>query len=245
MYRTRGKNAGFTILSIMVGTAISLFLLVGILNVYLNNKNTFTYQTALAATAENGRFATDDLARVLYMTGRGLLASESPFPAVGSDLYNGNAGASDGLAVIYAEGLDCQGNAVTAASQQTFMVEPDDEGNNALKCSVNGGTKEPPLASGIESMQVLYGVDEDADDSANRYLNATEVNVAGLWNNVVSLRIGLVVSSGEFLVSPEAEDLTPAQIAILDETFTPVDNRRIYKAITTTVPLRNLTIVER
>lgn len=244
MHRTRTHSQGFTIVSILVAMAISLFLLAGVLSVYLNSRDAFAYQAALAATSENGRFAIDDLRRSLFMTGRGLLASQSAFGAYPSAIYDGSAGGADGLAVVYAAGLGCTGTAVTTASQQAFSVTIDGEGNSTLSCTVGGGTAQP-LVSGVEWMQVLYGVDDDADDYSNRYLNATEVNTAGVWNNVVALRVGLVVSSGEFTVPASARGLTPGQMTVLDQTFTPTDTSLLYKTITTTIPLRNLTIVER
>jgi len=244
------KHRGYSIVSILVALAISLFLLAGVLSVYLSSKDTFNYQTALAATSENARFAIDDLRRALFMTGRGLLANESPFGTYGSGtLYDGGSGTGgDILTVIYAGGYDCQGNPVTTKSQQTFFVENDSQGNSALKCMIDGNasTKEP-LVSGIEWMQVLYGVNDDGDDYPNRYIPASQVNSEGVWDNVVSLRIGLVVSSGEFTIPQSARKIMPTgtQLPVLDQTFTIADDSRLYRTITTTIPLRNLTITER
>ncbi len=243
------KHRGYTIVSILVALAISLFLLAGVLSVYLSSKDTFNYQTALAAASENARFAIDDLRRALFMTGRGLLANESPFGTYGNNvLCNDCSAGGDIITVVYAGGYDCQGNPVTSKSQQTFFVENDSQGNRALKCMIDGNssTKEP-LVSGIEAMQVLYGVNDDSDDYANRYISADQVNAEGVWDKVVSLRIGLVVSSGEFKIPQSARKLMPTgtQLPVLDQTFTIADDSRLYRTITTTIPLRNLTITER
>ena len=46
------------------------------------------------------------------------------------------------------------------------------------------------LLEGIENMQILYGVDTDGDNEAERYLTANNVTT---WNEVVSVRLGLLV----------------------------------------------------
>jgi len=48
------------------------------------------------------------------------------------------------------------------------------------------------LLEGIESMQILYGEDTDSDTQAERYLTANNVTT---WNDVISVRLGLLVHS--------------------------------------------------
>jgi len=85
------------------------------------------------------------------------------------------------------------------------------------------------LVDGIEDLQVLYGEDIDNSGSANRYVNADQV---GDMNNVVSLRIALVVRSYE-------NNITNGQTYdVLGTSRTSTDNR-LRQVYTSTVSIRN------
>jgi type IV pilus assembly protein PilW len=86
------------------------------------------------------------------------------------------------------------------------------------------------LATGIENMQVLYGEDTNGDGIANRYVTAA--NLVS-WNNVVSLRVSLLVNS----VMPGLPQ--PASVCLGCLTFNPPADRRLRAEFTTTVGLRN------
>jgi type IV pilus assembly protein PilW len=97
------------------------------------------------------------------------------------------------------------------ADYLAIFVGLDSSGNPALKVqhySGAAGGALPPLiteelADGIESMQVLYGVDTDGDGLADLFQNATGVigaataatDVDTAWRKVVSVRIALLTRS--------------------------------------------------
>jgi type IV pilus assembly protein PilW len=92
----------------------------------------------------------------------------------------------------------------------------------------------PPeeLVDNIDTMQVLYGVDADADGDVDSYNKADAVTN---WNNVVSVRIGLLVRAPD-----EYGTELDTQTYIVNETgFNPVDDRRLRQVFTTTNGLRN------
>ncbi|MDE2088439.1 MAG: PilW family protein [Gammaproteobacteria bacterium] len=62
----------------------------------------------------------------------------------------------------------------------------------ALYSMVNGGTPQE-LVDGVENMQILYGVDTDADGVANQYVTADVVNNNNAWANVVTVRVSLLL----------------------------------------------------
>lgn len=63
---------------------------------------------------------------------------------------------------------------------------------------VSGGTMQiEELLEGLDSMQILYGWDNDADGIADRYTTADAINAANAWNNVTSARIGLLAVTPE------------------------------------------------
>jgi type IV pilus assembly protein PilW len=65
--------------------------------------------------------------------------------------------------------------------------------------TVSGGAMQAQeLADDVENMQVLYGVDLDADGVANRYVTADNV---GDMDDVVSVRVSLLVRSDDNIAS--------------------------------------------
>lgn len=63
------KQLGLTLVEILVALVISLFLLGGIVQVYLGNQTSFRFSDASARIQENGRFAIDTLVRDLRLAG--------------------------------------------------------------------------------------------------------------------------------------------------------------------------------
>ncbi|MCP4429371.1 MAG: pilus assembly protein PilW, partial [Gammaproteobacteria bacterium] len=60
---------GISLVEVMVAMVISLFLLGGIIQVYLGNKTSYKFTSSISRIQENGRFALDTLAVDLRMAG--------------------------------------------------------------------------------------------------------------------------------------------------------------------------------
>jgi len=94
------------------------------------------------------------------------------------------------------------------------------------------------LIQGVENMQIRYGVDTDSDGAINQYQTSTQVN--NNWNNVISVRITLLVNTIKERLDQEEDTGT----YVLDPNLTynsngaPIDHRRRI-IFTTTVMLRN------
>lgn len=58
-------NAGFTLIELMIGMTLSLLILGGLTELFINTKATYRSQVALSQLQENGRFAVEFLARDL------------------------------------------------------------------------------------------------------------------------------------------------------------------------------------
>ncbi|MFB1487587.1 MULTISPECIES: PilW family protein [unclassified Thiocapsa] len=63
------RQAGLTMVEILVALALGLFLMAGILSVYLGSKQTYRVVEALARSQENGRYAVELLGRTVRMAG--------------------------------------------------------------------------------------------------------------------------------------------------------------------------------
>jgi type IV pilus assembly protein PilW len=92
------------------------------------------------------------------------------------------------------------------------------------------------VVQGVENLQLLYGEDNTAGDSvtnATRYVTAG--NVAD-WDNVVSVRIGIIVNSQ----SPVATSNDDVTYTLFGQTPTAAGADRMRRrAYTTTAVIRN------
>lgn len=116
--------------------------------------------------------------------------------------------------------IDCLGEAPPVTSDvdsgffNIFHIQASSDGEPALMCTreaAGGGFEAQPLVQGVESFQVLYGVDNVVPNTAptgitdsvpDRYLRADQLTVSGNvpatyanWRRVRSLRIGMVLRS--------------------------------------------------
>lgn len=82
------------------------------------------------------------------------------------------------------------------------------------------------LVEGIENMQITYGVDTDANGSANQYVDAP-----GNWAQVISVRIALTLRS--------IDDNLTAATRTYSYNGANVTDRRLARSFTSTIGLRN------
>ncbi|MCU7865594.1 MAG: PilW family protein [Candidatus Thiodiazotropha sp. (ex Lucinoma borealis)] len=254
MIYTARKQAGFSIISLMIASAIGLFLIGGAGKVYVNSKNAFTARSAIAAATEGARFSIQDMRRTIVMAGRGVTEQDDnpgvyalpdngrrTFPTI--DPVNGivdvDSNGSSIIAIRYAEGpAPCgQGGTISTTKTARFLI--DNNGN--LVCQVLEDNYAQPLVSGLISMRALYGIDTDADDIANQYLTANLVDFNGFWPNVVSIRIALISSSGNAVELPTIyRPAANEQIDLMGMSITAPDNFHVFKTASTTISLRNM-----
>jgi type IV pilus assembly protein PilW len=250
------RQRGVSLVELMVGVALSLFVLTGIITVYAANRQSFQVQTNLAEIQEAGRFAVDTIARAARLAGyQGDSPSEWVLGALsqtngGVDVVSGanddtsDAAIKDGtdsFTVVYqasSDGLfaDCLGLSTAAAGSNvsnTFSISA----SNALQCSTDGGASHTALLENVENMQVLYGVDTDDDQQANSYVTANKVSD---WGTVVSLRVALLVRSRDDGVALAAD--TRAWQLLDKAVYTslaPANDNRVRRIFSSTIRLRN------
>jgi len=117
-------------------------------------------------------------------------------------------------------------------STRTFFLRANSLGTPALfrtdTSGANSSTEE--LVEGIENMQLLYGIDSDADGSVNQFIRASDVTD---WDPVHSVRISLLLRSIEDNVTTD-----PQSYRLEGTTVTPSDHR-LRTVVTATIGLRN------
>jgi len=261
MHKIMTRNKGFSLVSLMVASAIGIFLLSVVMKVYLDSKSSFNFRTSVASAHENARFAIQHLQRNLTMAGRGVDAvydnpdsyrdndnGKRTFPAVEAN------GSSSNSAIAGIVDIDNNGSSIIAIRQalgpspcgvsgtisSTTKVRFYINSNKELICDTGSAI---PIISGIIKMRALYGVETDsgtsADGMANKFLTATEVENQNKWANVVSIRVGLIVSSDQTIPAAFKPD-TVETMDLLGDLVTLPDKDHFFKSVNTTIAFRNL-----
>ncbi len=123
--------------------------------------------------------------------------------------------------------LDCEGQAITSATSiVSFFVGDDDQ----LYCQVDA-RPEVALVSGIENMQVLFGV-ATAGSGPNKYIVDQYTNAPANWSQVMTVKVALLATSDN-----EGLDSSSKTYNILDvqDTFSDGKARQVF---TQTIALR-------
>ncbi len=168
--------------------------------------------------------------------------------------------------------IDCSGRAVpypvgsADVGVSAFFVKVLN-GEPELYCkSWNSNASTPAFSDtqvirGVETLQIVYGVDTNNDEVADRWLSANAISdddaVSPNWNNVVAMRVGMVLrgaagsSQGQSATAAE-NDLYPLGKAFTCEStatscnpteaahkFTPPADNRLRRAFATTFMFRS------
>jgi type IV pilus assembly protein PilW len=86
------------------------------------------------------------------------------------------------------------------------------DGNSLYRryLNVNSSMQNAPLKQelieGVDTMQLLYGLDVDDDGMADRYLQADSANLIGNWQDVVTVRVSLLFASENGLRDADGYD---------------------------------------
>lgn len=110
-----------------------------------------------------------------------------------------------------------------------YSIQPGESGLPSLFRKIDAGAA-TELVEGVENMQILYGEDTDADSAPNYYVSVDSV---ANMNNVVSIRISLLVASADDNIVSQ-----PLPYTYNGGTTTPAD-RRLRRVFTSTIAMRN------
>ncbi|MGE3319033.1 MAG: PilW family protein [Candidatus Berkiella sp.] len=248
---------GFSLIEAMIAIVLSLILLAGVLQIFLNNKNIYNLGTGFSQLQENGRFTSAYMARTIRFAGYRSTPATGNFPSMtttyptsasyitgtsnngqnGSDTFTIRyQGSGDGAGNPDGTVRDCLNRPIDAnvIATNTFSLTA----NNELQCQAVNASASPSnstqvLINGVENMHVLYGEDLNNDNTADRYVG---INFPGLnLSKIVSMRLSLLLKSDE-AIKPTATSIT---YNLLGTTYTPTADQFLRQQVTFTVLLRN------
>ncbi len=230
--RYTGSSAtegGFTLIELLIALMLGLLVTGIVIQVYLTNIRVQQFNQNFSLMQEDGRFLLSYLRAAIQMGGYN--DPDTAFVPHPSNAVEGTDG-PDSISVYYEGGtgvVDCVGTAIAPGFgvSDVFTVLGD-----GLVC--NGSVE--AVVSGIESLQIQYGLDLDGDGVPNQFVKASDVAPSpGDWSDVVSVRVAALLRSDEEVTN----DPDTQVYQVLDQTFGPAGDRRIRKLFTTTIALRN------
>ena len=257
--RSPRTNSGFSLVELMVAMLLGSIVVLAVTQLFITNQRTFQLQRGLTDVQEQGRFAIDYISRDVRRVGlRQFGAIPGPAPGVVRDAAitvngvnfppstEGGNGLTDNDRLTFTfQGLagmeDCEGDALSNAAAPALVANTywvNNAGQLMCRGSVNAGSGGIVIVDGVDSFQVLYGVDTELDGVpfASRYVRADELGA----NEVVTIRVGMLLRATQEQL-PELAD--PINYIVLDKELesgqAPLDTRAVRRLFVTTVRARN------
>jgi type IV pilus assembly protein PilW len=210
--RARPGERGFTLLEILIALTIGLFLLGALLIIVQTNRTVFGNQNKLSQLHDSERMALTMMSDVIQSAGyfpdptvntqTSTLTVVAPF-ASGQAISGTYSAAAPGdqifVRYMTAGGdgvLNCSGTSNPIGGPNTLYVNSFQVLNGQLVCTMNG--TQYNLVSGITNLSLLYGVKANAaatDNDVDTYMNAAQVNAAGLWSSVITVQVQLTFTN--------------------------------------------------
>lgn len=213
--RSARNQAGTSLVEILIAMVIALFIMSGVVVVFVNMQKTFTSQDQLAQLQDNERLALTIFTNVVqqagYFPNPTVNTALSAFPATGSlaagQVISGTSGATAGtdtvttqFATASGDGtMNCLGQTNTSGAQQVYINTLSVNANNELQCAMtlvsSGVTTTVPLVSGVTGLSVLYGTDTNSNGYDDSYLTAAQVAASGYWSQVHTVQVTLTFTT--------------------------------------------------
>ena len=204
---------GLSLVELMISLALGLLLIAAVGTLYLGGNRTYLAEQDASQIQDAGRYALDAIGRALRQAGYANTSSNqaaamtpftgTPIKSVSDDCPSAFTIQYDGIAGE----KDCEANTMVAGQmvQQTFFVgedfgETSDTTVPSLRCDADRPTpitcptarNGAALLRNVEDLEILYGIDTNTDQSADRY---DPGNLVSDWRQVVSVRVCVLVRS--------------------------------------------------
>ncbi|MBB3102110.1 prepilin-type N-terminal cleavage/methylation domain-containing protein [Azomonas macrocytogenes] len=255
------RQHGLSLVELMVAMTLSCFLLLGVSQIYIDNKRHYLYQQGQSDNQENGRFTLLLLEQQLAKAGyrrRPDVDMEQAFPATSKTAGGKTCALGSGISISKidatsiclryqprdADERDCAGNGpggTTDLSQPytTPITNPPafieiitlDKNNSSLRC--NG----QELVAGIEDIHFELGTGPLGTKTVTGYTSTLDAS-----NPVIrSLRYSILLASTQGQLNQGMENVACGQWkALTGQEDSPCQDERLYRIVSSGMAVRNL-----
>jgi type IV pilus assembly protein PilW len=234
--KKQNTTSGFTMIEMMVALAIGSFITLAAFSLFIASKQVSQIQEMSADMKNDAdtalRFMTQDIKLAGFSKVMKSDFDKEPFDWTATT-EGGNASVSDTITVLYdawdsGVNVDCGGIMwpVGYVIRNTYAVV-----DRVLTC--NG----IELASNVESLQILYGLDTDSVVGPNWYVETDLAQTHFTTQNYkpVVVRIGLLIGSPVGSGTPFVKN-----VKVLDEEALSLDDNKLYYLVERTIVLKNM-----
>ena len=220
------RQSGLSLVELMIGMVLGLIVVSAVFNTYLGSTRSARFTTGLQQIQENGRYGITTMQRAIRLAGytpdRDI---DAPIDVVNSDETK--------IVIHLKDTHNCNGSPTTTVGGLAVNTYAHDDVNKTITCTGNvAGDSPMVVVEGIDSMRFLWGIDEDGDDTPERYIPySAAIDPA----DVVAMRVAILVASDEPIRSRATEE---TYVLLYDEVDFP-KSKIARNVFTTTVKLRN------
>lgn len=250
------KQHGLSIIEMMVALVISSFLIIGITQVYLDNRENTLFQQSQGQNIDNARFSILLLEQTLAKAGYRRApdeAMETAFPSA----TIGACGPMDAGQVVkplshtsfciryqpaFPDARDCTGDNIPNIPASPYVAAPAvteivslSDGN--LTCSQAGGA-EQELASNIEGLRFFYGSNNNEEKRIETYSETPNKNIRAVQFSIItasSTEVAKSPGSAAYSFWHKAKPGTNTVGAPI-----PDSDKRLYTMLSSSSSMRNL-----
>jgi len=262
------RQTGLSIIELMIALAISSFLILGITQVYIDNKRNYIHQQSQASNQENSRFLVTLIDSYLNKAGYRRAPYSSPddsFKQISASVdceefkkssaitkAKGGVGVCIRYQPLVSGELDCTGNATPAFTDTApysttdnaiitiLRYKPAADLNGVLECKVGSSSAE--LLNGIADFRMEFAVGNSLDKQIDAIVSSDAWTSSS--GNILQVRYSALMSSGLNQRSSDesaALDIWKKDASAAEKTrISSADKRHLYQLASSTVAMRNL-----
>lgn len=222
---SKHRQQGLSLIELMIAMVLGLIVITALLNIFVGTKRSTNFSDGLRTMQENGRYGIATLQEGIRLAGYSPgSADEVPFDLV--------AGSESSIVVRMVAQFDCNGISTAAVGGVAVNTYTYNDADSQITCRGNSATPvDMPLIDGVDGFRVLYGMADDEDEPATRYVSYD----ANLDPSLVkSVRLALLVNSLQPIRSRRVEETH----ILLDQEITK-DDQFARNVFSTTILLRN------
>ncbi|MBO2929637.1 MULTISPECIES: PilW family protein [Pseudomonadaceae] len=236
-------QAGLSLVELLIALVVSAFLILGVTQIYIDNKSSYLAQQAVGELQGNSRFALRFLEQLIMKAGYKSLPQDSremAFPALvaqggcpsfAAGQVVGVTSSGKGVCLRYQRRsvgeLDCLGAPISVSAAITTKIEL--SSNGELLCSAQGSASQA-MFSGVSDLQIVLGVDLNSDRIVDAYIANPTVG------SVVSVRMAFLQRSDNTNVALGKQDYN---FPLSSAASTTAVDKRVYRSTQSTFTVRN------
>ncbi|MBU0811647.1 MAG: PilW family protein [Gammaproteobacteria bacterium] len=247
------KQHGLSIIEMMVALLISSFLIIGITQVYLDNRENTLFQQSQGQNIDNARFSILLLEQTLAKAGYRRAPDETMETAFPSDSIGACGPMGAGQVVkrmsatsfciryqpAFPDARDCAGDNIPNIPASPYIAtapvtEIFDLNDGNLTCRQAGGA-EQELASNVEGLKLLYGSNNNEEKRIETYSETPEKNIRAVHFSIMTASSTEVAKSPgsaayKFWHKPNTEGAEEPD----------PEDKRLYTMLSSSTSMRNL-----